>query len=229
MKVRKAEVDSTTLIIVGAGALLAAAAIFGILTFTGFFSPLKPVKVGGVTVAQVPKEAIIEWVNETQSKRISDVYKKYGRLITETGESALNYEAARVDSIGKLAERLKVFVERFTEYAKAGLANSATTVNGKKKKEAVEKISTEVSRMVQKMITKTNVVGAVEIVHYRVGDKYYTIVLLDPEAIYQAIEAQKDVIQKLAEKYGTQSEAVFDATRKALDEAYKGTPLENNQ
>ena len=227
MKFRKAQADSTTLIVVAAGALLAVAAVFGILAFTGFFSPLKPVKVGGVTIAQVPKEAVIEWVNETQSKRINDVYKKYGRLITETGESAINYEAARVDAIGKLAERLKVFVERFTEYAKAGLANSATTINGKKKKEAVEKISTEVSRMVQKMITRTNVVGAVEIVHYRMNGQYYTIVLLDPESIYQAIKAQEDVIQELAKKYGAQSEAVFDATRKALDEAYKGTPLEN--
>ena len=229
MKVRKAQTDSTTLIIIGAGALLAVAAVFGILALTGFFSPLKPVKVGGVTVAQVPKTAVVEWVNETQSKRINDVYKKYGRLITETGESALNYEAARVDGIGKLAERLKVFVERFTEYAKAGLANSVTAVDEKKKQEAVEKISTEVSRMVQKMITRTNVVGAVEIVHYRIGDAYYTIVLLDPEAIYQAIKAQEDVIQELARKYGAQSEAVFDATRNALDEAYKGTPLENNQ
>ncbi len=229
MKFRKAQADSTTIIIVGAGALLAIAAIFGILAFTGFFSPLKPVNVGGVTVAQVPKEAVIEWVNETQSKRIKEVYKKYGRLITETGESALDYEAARVDAIGKLAERLKVFVERFTEYAKAGLANSATTVSGKEKQEAVEKISTEISRMVQKMITRTNVVGAVEIVHYRIGDRYYNIVLLDPESIYQAIKAQEDVIQELAKKYGAQAEAVFDATRKALDEAYKGTPLENNQ
>ncbi len=228
MKMKKGELDVTTLTIIGAVAL-AAAGVFAFLWVTGFFSPYKTVYIAGVPIVDVPKEAEVQIVGRADEARIRETYEKHKRLILEIGESSLSFEAARTDAMGKLAERLKVFVERFTEYAKAELAEAMAEVQGQKKKEAVDKLSTEVHRMVQKMFTKTYVVGAHEIVRYKVGGKYYSVVYLDPEAVYEAIAAQADVIKELAKKYGSQAEAIFEATRNALDKAYEGTPLEEKK
>lgn len=226
MSFKKGQIDTTTLMLISAGAL-AIAGVFVFLWMTGFFSPNKTVYIAGVPIVDVPKDAPVQIVGRADEARIKEIYSKYKRIIVEIGESSLNYEAARTDAIGKLAERLQTLVERFTEYAKAELAEAMAELQSEKKKEAVDKISTEVYRMAQKTYSKTFVVGAHEIVRYQYGGKYYSVVYLDPEAVYQAITAQADVIKDLAEKYGAQAEAIFEATRKALDKAYEGTPLEN--
>ncbi len=226
-KLRKGEVDQTTLMLAGVGAL-ALAGIFVFLYVTGFFSPYQTIRVGGVPIVTVSKQAVIERIDNSYEQRIRDIYNKYKRIIVETGESRINYDTARIDAFGKMAERLKVFVERFTEYAKANLMEAIVEQGDKQKaQETVGKLSTEVSRMVQKMITKTYIVGAFEIVRYRLNGIYYSVLFLDPESIYEQLKAQADVIKALAEEYGAQAEAIFDATRKALDKAYEGTPLEN--
>ncbi len=222
-KLRRGSGDNTMLIIAGA---VAAVLLVGVMMFMFWPKETRALKVGDVVVAQAPADAKIEYVNTGVTKLVEKNYKEYGTIPTFLGESMLSYEAAKDDAMGKLAEYLNAVVNRFSELAKAELASVAQSQSNKKEQVNVNKLATEVHKMVEQIHAKVRVTGAIELMRYRSQGKYYVILYYNPSAALKALQEQQNVIEQLAKQYGAQSRAVFDEVTKTLKEAYKETPLE---
>ncbi len=226
-KLRRGQTDNTVLLVaVGVGVLLLA----GLLVF--MLMPkedLKPIKIGKVTITYVRKDAIIEWKNAAVEKNLEEVYEEYGYVPTFEGNSLTGYDAAEDDAKGRLAEYLNAVVKRFSQLAKASLANVVKQSGEQGENVNAEVLTTEVSKMVQQIQTQAKITGAVPIVRYRLGGKYHVIIFFNPNIALKLLEDQASAIENLARKYGVQSRILFDEVNKTLKEAYKGTPLENQQ
>ncbi len=223
---RKGEGDNMMLIIVGATALIV---VLGLALLFLWPHETRALKVGNVVVAQAPRDAKIEYVNTGVVKIIEKNYEEYGTVPTFLGESMLSYEAAKDDAMGKVAEYLNAVVNRFSELAKAELANVAQSQNNKGQKVNVDKLVTEVHKMVQQIHAKVRVTGAIDLMHYKSQQKYYVILYYNPSMALKYLQEQQNVIEQLAKEYGAQSRAVFDEVTKTLKEAYKETPLEKGK
>ena len=225
-KLRRGEGDSTMLIIAGAVAVVLLA---GMLFLLWPKSTTKPLKIGNVVIAEIPRDAVVEAKNTSMTNLIEKNYKEYGTIPVFTGESMISYESARTDAMGKVAEYLNAVTNRFSELAKAELASVAQSQSNQNKKGEqvnVNKLATEVHKMVMQVHAKAQLTGVRELARYKVGGKYYVVVYYNPSEALKALQEQKNVIEQLAKQYGAQSRAVFDEVTKTLKEAYKDTPLE---
>lgn len=167
----------------------------------------KPLKVGNITVMQIPKNAVVEYTNEKYADKIRRLKNK-NTLLIFTGYSTkdsiskkIAYAEARINAQKNLMKYLnskkEIISVRAEKYLKNNMDNTENSKN-------INSIILKTKDLVVKVLSNTNVFSGKEIARYYVpedeGIKYYSVIIYDPELLENTLNNTFLFLEKLGIK-----------------------------
>ncbi|KLO24232.1 hypothetical protein X275_00680 [Marinitoga sp. 1197] len=200
--------------------------IIGILnSCSALFSPVKHLKVGNVVISSIPKEAIVEYIDESYADRIKEL-KENNMLVLFTGYSVAGnisktsgYEKAKMNAQAQISEYLNNKVEVFKKKVDGYISN----LNQNNDNADLQEISTTAMKSIQKNFSESKQFGVKEIAKYLVPKnsltEYYEVLVYDPLALIQVFESSQ-LINNI-QKIGGESKEIFKMLNDVFKEAEK--------
>lgn len=199
--------------------------LFIFVSCSALFSPVKPLKVGNVVISQIPKEAIIEYIDESYKDRIAELnkdkmliifngYAVAGRISKSSG-----YEKARMNAQSQIAEYLNNKVEVMKKKVEGYISNlgqNNENVN-------LEEVSTTAMKSITKVFAESKQFGVKEIAKYYIPKgntfEYYEVLIYDPSVLINLFETSQ-LVDKI-KNIGGESKEIFDMVNEIFKSAEK--------
>ncbi|WGS65073.1 hypothetical protein [Marinitoga aeolica] len=218
--------DNNIILWTGVGLGLVALLIGGIFLYHTLTYPFKPLDIDGVKIAEIPKEAVIEFKKAGKGPELKQLQKEgfllYFDGIAEgaPGMGSVMYTQAEQDAREQLARYLNSVVTDFQQRAQGVLQSSTTGTDNDK----VVSVANNVFKNVSSNFAKTIQTGAEVVAKYYVMKagriEYHSVLVYNPKTAFSLLQQQSYLIEQL----GDQGKEFYENLNKVLEEAFKNTP-----